>query len=112
MYKRQLFSDDDAVVSRVLVGGLLLAVLQIPGAVAFALDGVLIGGHDTRYLGRAAVFNLIPFVPALAAVIAFPSLGIAGLWAAVLIWMTTRATINYRRFVSRRWMVPEPQTVA
>ena len=107
-----LFSDDDAVVSRVLIGALILAVLQIPGAIAFALDGVLIGGHDTKYLGRAAVFNLVPFVPALAVVIAFPSLGIAGLWAAVFIWMTTRATVNYRRFVSQRWIVLEPQTVA
>ena len=107
-----LFSDDDAVVGRVLVGTLFLAVLQIPGAVAFALDGVLIGGHDTKYLARAAAFNLIPFVPALAAVIVYPSLGIAGLWASVLIWMTTRATVNHRRFASRRWMVPEPQFVA
>ena len=106
----RLFSDDDAVIGRVLVGALFIAVLQIPGAVAFALDGVLIGGHDTKYLGRAAVFNLIPFVPVLVAVIVFPSLGIAGLCAAQLIWITTRATVNYRRFTSQRWIVPEPVT--
>jgi len=108
----RLFSGDDAVVSRVVVGALVLAALQIPNAIAFALDGVLIGGHDTKYLGRAAVFNLLPFVPALALVIAFPSLGIAGLWAALLVWMTARATVNYRRFISRRWMVSEPVAVA
>jgi len=102
----RVFSDDDAVISRVVVGTLFLAVLQLPGAVAFALDGVLIGGHDTRFLGRAAVLNLVPFIPVLLAVILRPSLGIAGLWAAQLVWMTARAAINYRRFISRRWMAP------
>jgi Na+-driven multidrug efflux pump len=87
-----------------MIGLLVLAVMQLPGAVAFALDGVLIGGHDTRFLGRASVLNLIPFVPALTAVVIWPSLGIAGLWGAQLIWMIARAHLNHRRFTSREWM--------
>jgi putative MATE family efflux protein len=105
------FSADGAVVSRVMVGSLFLAVMQIPGAVAFALDGVLIGGHDTRYLGRAAVLNLIPWVPFLVAVLVHPRLGIVGLWSAQLALMTTRAVINLRRFRSRRWIGREAMIV-
>jgi Na+-driven multidrug efflux pump len=101
----RVFSADGAVISRVIVGSLFLAAMQIPGAVAFALDGVLIGGHDTKYLGRAAVFNLIPWVPFLVAVVVHPGLGIVGLWSAQLALMTTRALINLRRFRSRRWIV-------
>lgn len=100
----RLFSGDGAVISRVVAGSVFLAVMQIPGAVAFALDGVLIGGHDTKYLGRAAVTNLIPWLPFLIAVVVHPALGIGGLWAGLLALMTTRAIINLRRFRSQRWM--------
>jgi Na+-driven multidrug efflux pump len=100
----RLFSNDGSVISRVTVGLIFLAVMQLPGAVAFSLDGVLIGGHDTRFLGRAAVCNLIPFAPMLVAVVIHPALGIAGLWAAQLVLMTSRALVNHRRFSSRRWM--------
>ena len=100
----RLFSTDGSVISRVTVGLIFLAVMQLPGAVAFSLDGVLIGGHDTRFLGRAAVCNLIPFAPMLVAVVIHPALGIAGLWAAQLVLMTSRALVNHRRFSSRRWM--------
>ncbi|MCU1397655.1 MAG: family efflux transporter [Acidimicrobiales bacterium] len=100
----RLFSDDGAVISRVTAGALFLAVMQLPGAMAFSLDGVLIGGHDTKYLGRVAVLNLIPWLPFPIAVLIFPQLGIGGLWAGLVVLMTTRAIINVRRFRSRRWI--------
>ena len=37
--------------------------MQLPGAIAFALDGALIGAHDERFLGRVAVINLIAYLP-------------------------------------------------
>ena len=103
----RVFSDDDDVVTRVSAGLLFLAVMQIPGAVAFALDGVLIGGRDQRFLGRVAVVNLISFAPFLVATLVEPRLGIAGLWGGQLAWMVMRATVNFRRFRSQRWM-PQP----
>ena len=99
-----IFSADRAVISRVTAGLLFLAVMQIPGAVAFALDGALIGGRDARFLGRAAVFNLISFAPFLIATAVHPAFGIAGLWGGELVWMITRAAVNARRFRSRAWM--------
>lgn len=99
-----IFTNDGAVISRVSSGLFFLALMQIPGAVAFALDGALIGGQDGRFLGRAALFNLVAYVPFLAATIIHPALGIGGLWGGQLAWMTMRAFVNERRFRSRRWM--------
>jgi len=93
-----LFTTDPAVRSRLVGTLLVLAVMQIPGAIAFALDGALIGAQDMNWLGRQAVFNLVGFLPLAAATLVWPSLGLAGLWGAQLMWMTMRAVVN-----SRRW---------
>ena len=99
-----VFTNDGRVVSRLIGGLVVLAVMQIPGAMAFALDGVLIGGQDERFLGRAAVVNLVAFAPLVLATLLVPRLGILGLWGAQLTWMTMRAIVNGWRFRSRRWI--------
>jgi putative MATE family efflux protein len=104
-----LFTDDDAVVSRAVAGMWWLAVVLIPGAVAFAYDGVLIGAADYRFLGRAALFYLIAVLPIGALTLLYPELGIAGIWCGLLIWMTLRAADNHIR--TQRVLVPEPAMV-
>ena len=74
-----------------------LAVVLVPGAVAFAYDGVLIGAADYRFLGRAALFYLIAVLPIGAVTLLYPELGIAGIWGGLLIWMTLRAAVNHIR---------------
>ncbi|MCE9621202.1 MAG: MATE family efflux transporter [Actinomycetia bacterium] len=93
-----LFTSDPAVRSRLMGTLLVLAVMQIPGAIAFALDGALIGAQDMTWLGRQAIFNLVAFFPLAGATLLWPRLGLAGLWGAQLMWMSMRATVN-----SRRW---------
>jgi putative MATE family efflux protein len=100
-----VFTTDPAVQSRLTGGLLILAVMQFPGAIAFALDGALIGAHDERFLGRAAVLNLAGYFPIAALTLAFPVLGIVGLWTAQLTWMSMRATVNGLRWRSQRWTV-------
>lgn len=95
-----LFSGDEAVRARLLGGFLLLAVMQFPGAVAFALDGALIGAQDERWLGAQAVRNLAAYVPLAVATAAWPGLGLTGLWGAQLLWMVYRAWVNHRRWVN------------
>lgn len=92
-----LFTADGAVVSRATAGLAMLAIIQLPAGVAFALDGALIGAEDFRFLGRAAAAYLAVWLPLLAIVLAVPALGIAGLWGAQLVWMTVRAIVNHRR---------------
>ncbi len=99
----RLFTADPAVVDRATGALLILAVMQFPGAVAFALDGALIGAQDEKYLGRAAVINLAAFAPLVVATLVWPRLGILGLWGAQLTWMVMRAVVNTRRWRSRRW---------
>ncbi len=92
-----LFSDDGAVISRATGALWWLAVMLLPGAVAFAHDGILIGAGDYAFLGRAAFGYLIAVLPIAVLILAVPSLGIAGIWGGLLVWMTIRAVVNDRR---------------
>jgi Na+-driven multidrug efflux pump len=99
------FSDDPAVVSRATTALLLLALLLLPGAVAFADDGVLIGAGDYRFLGVAAFGYLLAVAPIAAVVLATPSLGIAGIWIGLIVWMVLRSVVNTMRV---RRVLPAP----
>ena len=99
----RLFSGDDAVVARATTALVFLGVMQLPGSVAFVLDGVLMGGSDFAYVKWVTVAALLVFLPFAGAVLAWPQLGIAGVWAGLLVWMTTRAALNGRRFRTGRW---------
>jgi len=107
-----VFSSDPAVHSRLTAGLLILAVMQFPGAVAFAFDGALIGAHDERWLARQAVINLVAFLPLAIATLLWPRLGLAGLWGAQLSWMTMRAIVNWRRWETRPWLRAKGSTPA
>ena len=102
----QAFSSDPAVVSRATAALLFLALLVLPGAVAFADDGVLIGAGDYRFLGLAAFGYLIAVLPIAVAVLATPSLGIAGIWLGLVLWMLLRAAVNTARV--RRVLPAQP----
>jgi Na+-driven multidrug efflux pump len=93
-----LFTNDHAVHTRLMGALLVLAVLQFPGAVAFALDGALIGADDKPWLARQAVRNIVAFVPLAVATVVWPRLGLAGIWGAQVCWMVMRAWAN-----SHRW---------
>jgi putative MATE family efflux protein len=97
------FTSDAAVVSRTTDALWWLAVLLIPGAIAFAYDGVLIGAADYRFLGLAALAYLIVVTPIGLAVLGL-DLGITGIWAALTLWMIIRAAVNHRR--ARRLLGP------
>jgi Na+-driven multidrug efflux pump len=92
-----LFSDDGAVVSRASSALWWLAVALVPGAIAFAHDGVLIGAGDYRFLGRAAFGYLLIVAPVALVTLSYRELGIAGIWAGLLLWMIVRAYVNDRR---------------
>ncbi|BAN02808.1 MATE family efflux transporter [Ilumatobacter coccineus] len=93
----RIFSNEGDVTSRATVALLFLAVMMIPGSVAFATDGSLIGAGDYEFLGRAALGYLLAVIPIAAAVVVVDGLGIAGIWLGLLVWMTLRAAVNHRR---------------
>ena len=92
-----LFTDDPAVVDRATSALWWLSVALLPGAVAFAHDGILIGAADYRFLGRAAFGYLVAVSPIAVLILRFPSLGIGGIWGGLLVWMIIRAVVNDRR---------------
>ena len=93
----RVFSSDPAVVSRATVSLALLGAVLVPGAVAFATDGSLIGAGDYRFLGLAALIYLAAVIPLAVLTLALPQLGIVGVWTALLVWMVLRAAVNRRR---------------
>jgi putative MATE family efflux protein len=93
----RVFTDDGDVADRATIGLLWLAVIVVPGAVAFAHDGILIGAGDYRFLGLAAVGYLIAVTPIAIFTLLTPQLGISGIWGGLLVWMILRAIVNDRR---------------
>ena len=99
-----VFSEDPAVVA--LAGFLLVHVAFMAplGGVAFALDGVLIGAGDQRFMARAMVGSAV--VAAAAMVIGRQAdLGIGWLWGAIWLFMGARSALLGLRFVGDRWQV-------
>ncbi|HEX2577039.1 MAG TPA: hypothetical protein VHK88_11870, partial [Aquihabitans sp.] len=83
---------------------LWVAVLQPLGAVAFVLDGVLIGAGDQRFLARAMALAALGLALAIAPVLPL-GLGIGWVWAAFGVLMAIRAVTLLARFRSDRWLV-------
>ncbi|WP_336630514.1 MULTISPECIES: MATE family efflux transporter [unclassified Microbacterium] len=80
---------------------LVLAVAQPVCGIVFVLDGVLMGAGDARYLAIAGGLNLIPYAPALLAVVLLHPTGAGGLaWLAACffgVYMLARlATLAWR----------------
>jgi Na+-driven multidrug efflux pump len=104
-----LFSSDPAVVA--LAGFLLwwVAALQPVNAVAFVLDGVLIGAGDVRYLAWAMAAAATVFAAA-ACVVLLLDLGIGWLWAAIGAFMVARVVGLWARFRTEAWLVTGPSS--
>ena len=94
------FSDDPAVRAAARDAWPLFALMQPAAAVVFALDGILIGAGDTRFLAWAMVAALAVFVP-----LAFVATDLTGLWAALDVLMVARLVTAGARFAGRRWAV-------
>jgi putative MATE family efflux protein len=100
----QLFTDDGEVVALATFLLLWVAALQPVNAVAFVLDGVLIGAGDMRFLAGAMIVAAAVFIPAALLVLALGA-GIGWLWASLGLLMATRASMLLARFASDRWIV-------
>jgi len=97
------FTGDDAVLERADVLWPLFALLQPAGAAVFALDGILIGAEDTRFIKWSMVFAAGGvFVP-----ICLLSLrldwGVAGVWCGLNALMIARLVTMGARFAGGRW---------
>lgn len=100
----QLFTDDPQVVALCAFLLWFVAALQPVNALAFVLDGILIGAGDMAFLARAMAVAAAVFVPSALLVPAL-DLGIGWLWAAMGLLMATRSAVLLGRFAGARWQV-------
>ena len=99
-----VFTDDEAV--RALTVFLLLhtAAAQPLNGVVFALDGILIGAGDLRFLAVSMLVATAVLVSAGALVLSAEA-GIGWLWAGLHAWMATRLVLLLWRFAGDRWLI-------
>jgi putative MATE family efflux protein len=105
------FTTDAAVIERAHAMWPLFCAMWPPAAVVFALDGILIGAGDTRFLAGAMVGAAAVFVPLAVAALAF-DWGIVGVWCALLALMAMRLATLAVRFAGRRWALVGAATSA
>jgi putative MATE family efflux protein len=99
------FTDDADVLDRAAALWPLFALMQPVGALVFALDGILLGAGDTRYLAWAMAFSaLCVFVP-ISLLALHQHWGVAGVWAGLDALMAARLLTLGPRFLGRRWVV-------
>jgi putative MATE family efflux protein len=98
------FTGDPEVVERAGELWPLFVLMQPIGAAVFALDGILIGAGDTRFLKWSMLSALLIFAPLALAAPVF-GLGVTGVWAALNVLMLVRLLTCGARFRGRRWAV-------
>lgn len=99
-----LFSDDPQVQHLLSSALLVMALFQPIGGWVFALDGVLMGAGDVRYVALAQALTLVVFAPLAWAVVHF-DLGFSALWWAFGGWVLARLLVMAWRERGEAWAV-------
>jgi putative MATE family efflux protein len=99
------FTDDQAVLDRAHELWPLFALMQPAGALVFALDGILLGAGDTRFLAYAMAFSaFVVFVP-ISLLALHLHWGVVGVWWCLNALMLARLLTTGVRYRGRRWVV-------
>lgn len=100
----RLFTSDPGARHSATVAMVVLAAMQVPAALTFVLDGVLMGANDFRDLRWQTALAFAGALPIFAAVMVRPSLGILSVWLGLLLWVSLRAVKNHLRVRGDHWM--------
>lgn len=99
----QAFTHNPRVLNRIHAVWIVFAVMQPFNGIVFALDGILFGAGDNRFLALAMLpCALIGFVP-LALLAYFEHWGIVGVWMALFTFILARLVVCGWRFLGRGW---------
>ncbi|MCV7278502.1 MATE family efflux transporter [Mycolicibacterium flavescens] len=101
-----VFTDDQSVLDAIGVPWWFL-VAQLPVAgIVFALDGVLLGAGDAKFMRNATLASaLLGFLPLIWLSLAF-GWGLLGIWSGLSTFMVLRLVFVGWRALSGRWLVP------
>jgi putative MATE family efflux protein len=101
-----VFTTDLAVLALVPVAWWFFVALQPVAGVVFALDGVLLGAGDARFLRTSTLLAAaLGFLPLIWASLLF-GWGLAGIWTGLSAFMLVRLGAVTWRARSGRWAVP------
>jgi putative MATE family efflux protein len=95
-----VFTDDRQVVDAAVTLLVLVAIVQPVNGFVFALDGILIGAGDQRYLAAAMATIAVVFIASTTAV---PT--ITWLWVLLTVFQVGRLAALARRWSTPRWLV-------
>jgi MATE family, multidrug efflux pump len=98
------FTGDVDTLDRARVLWPIFALMQPLNGAVFALDGILIGAADGRYLMWSMLAAGAASVAVAIGALVF-DWGIAGVWAALLVLILVRLVLMGYRFLGRRWLV-------
>jgi putative MATE family efflux protein len=98
-----VFSNDGGVRHQAFIALILCGALQPFAAMAFVLDGLLLGASDYAVLRRSMLLALIAFAPLAVATLTDHDLGITGIWLAIACWLAARSVLLGVRWRSRAW---------
>jgi putative MATE family efflux protein len=98
----KLFTDDPAVIERAHAIWPLFALMMPANGAVFALDGILIGAGDTRFLMWAMLAAAAVYVP-IALLALWQDWGIVGVWWGILALIAVRLATCGLRFLGSRW---------
>ncbi|MGE2727838.1 MATE family efflux transporter [Mycolicibacterium vaccae] len=101
-----VFTDDRSVLDEIAVPWwFLVAQLPIAGVV-FAVDGVLLGAGDAKFMRNATLASaLLGFLPLVWLSLPY-GWGLLGIWAGLSTFMVLRLIFVGWRVLSGRWLVP------
>jgi putative MATE family efflux protein len=98
----KLFTGDAAVIHQAHEIWPLFALMMPANGAVFALDGILIGAGDTRYLMWGMLAAAAVYVP-IALLALWEDWGILGVWWGLLALIAVRLVICGARFLGSRW---------
>jgi putative MATE family efflux protein len=95
----QVFTSDQAIRHAAVIGLVASALTQPLAALAFVLDGLILGIGDYVARRRAMILAIGGFAPMALASARFHWLGLPGVWAALGLWLAARSVL-----LGRRWL--------
>jgi putative MATE family efflux protein len=98
----RLFSSDPAVIRQAHEIWPLFALMMPANGAVFALDGILIGAGDTRFLMWGMLLAAAVYIP-IALLALWEDWGILGVWWGLLALIAVRLVTCGARFIGSRW---------
>jgi putative MATE family efflux protein len=98
------FTDDASVLDQTALLWPLFALMQPLNGAVFALDGILIGASDGRFLA-VSMFAAFAACAAVLLLTVEADWGIRGVWAALVVLIVGRLALLTTRFRRGRWLV-------